>query len=64
MKLEVITPDSKVFAGEVSAVQFPGIDGSFQVLNNRFKGKFGEAGDHTRSSKPPRFITTSPHSGR
>jgi F-type H+-transporting ATPase subunit epsilon len=34
MKLEVITPDSKVFAGEVSAVQFPGIDGSFQVLNN------------------------------
>jgi F-type H+-transporting ATPase subunit epsilon len=33
MQLEVITPDSKIFNGEVSAVQFPGIDGSFQILN-------------------------------
>lgn len=34
MQLEVITPDSKIFNGEVSAVQLPGIDGSFQLLNN------------------------------
>lgn len=32
MQLEIITPESKVFAGEVEAVQFPGLDGSFQVL--------------------------------
>lgn len=34
MQLEVITPETKVFAGEVVAVQLPGIDGSFQILNN------------------------------
>ncbi|MBW7868229.1 MAG: F0F1 ATP synthase subunit epsilon [Brumimicrobium sp.] len=33
MKLEVITPEKKLFNGEVDAVQFPGVDGSFQVLN-------------------------------
>ncbi len=32
MQLEIITPESKVFTGEVEAVQFPGLDGSFQVL--------------------------------
>ncbi|MBI2259487.1 MAG: F0F1 ATP synthase subunit epsilon [Flavobacteriia bacterium] len=34
MYLEVITPDNKIFAGEIEAVQLPGIDGSFQILNN------------------------------
>ena len=34
MHLEIITPEAKVFTGEVSAVQFPGLDGSFQVLEN------------------------------
>ena len=34
MKLEIITPDSSVFEGEVSLVQLPGIDGSFEILNN------------------------------
>ena len=34
MYLEVITPDQKVFAGEVISAQFPGVKGSFQVLNN------------------------------
>ncbi len=33
MQLEIITPESMVFEGEASAVQFPGLDGSFQVLN-------------------------------
>ena len=32
MQLEIITPEIKVFSGEVDAVQFPGLDGSFQVL--------------------------------
>ncbi|SNC68005.1 ATP synthase F1 subcomplex epsilon subunit [Hymenobacter gelipurpurascens] len=34
MHLEIITPDRKVFAGEVSSAQFPGTDGLFEVLNN------------------------------
>jgi F-type H+-transporting ATPase subunit epsilon len=33
MQLEVITPERKIFNGEVIAVQLPGIDGSFQLLN-------------------------------
>lgn len=32
MHLEIITPETKVFSGEVDAVQLPGLDGSFQVL--------------------------------
>jgi len=34
MHLEIITPDKKIFEGEVAIVTFPGSDGSFQVLNN------------------------------
>ena len=33
MQLEIITPEAKIFEGEAEAVQFPGLDGSFQVLN-------------------------------
>ena len=34
MQLEIITPDKKLFEGEVSLVQLPGKDGSFELLNN------------------------------
>ncbi len=34
MHLEIITPDQRVFSGEVVSAQFPGVKGSFQVLNN------------------------------
>ena len=35
MKVEIITPDSTIFTGEnVRLIQLPGIDGSFEVLNN------------------------------
>ena len=34
MHLEIITPDRKGFAGEVTSAQFPGADGLFEVLNN------------------------------
>lgn len=34
MKLEIITPDKEIFTGEASLVQFPGIDGLFEVLEN------------------------------
>ncbi len=34
MHLEIITPDKKIFEGEVNVATFPGADGSFQVMNN------------------------------
>jgi F-type H+-transporting ATPase subunit epsilon len=34
MHLEIITPEKKIFEGEVSIATFPGEDGSFQVLND------------------------------
>lgn len=34
MHLEIVTPEKKVFDGEVSSATFPGKDGSFQVLND------------------------------
>ena len=34
MHLEIITPDKKVFEGEVIGAKFPGSKGSFEVLNN------------------------------
>lgn len=34
MFLEIVTPDEKVYEGEVNSATFPGIDGSFQVLEN------------------------------
>jgi len=34
MYLELITPDKKVFEGEVSSAALPGTLGSFEVLNS------------------------------
>jgi F-type H+-transporting ATPase subunit epsilon len=34
MNLEIVTPESKVFEGEITSIALPGIDGSFQILNN------------------------------
>jgi F-type H+-transporting ATPase subunit epsilon len=34
MLLEILTPDKKVFEGNVTIVTFPGADGSFQVLDH------------------------------
>ncbi|MBL0743332.1 ATP synthase F1 subunit epsilon [Chryseolinea lacunae] len=34
MHLEILTPEKKVFEGEVTLVTFPGADGSFQVLDH------------------------------
>ena len=34
MHLEIITPDKKIFEGEVSEATFPGANGSFQILKN------------------------------
>jgi F-type H+-transporting ATPase subunit epsilon len=34
MFIEIITPDKKIFSGEVSLIQLPGTNGSFEILNN------------------------------
>ena len=34
MTLEIISPEAALFKGVVSSVKLPGIDGSFQILNN------------------------------
>ena len=33
MTLEILTPEKKLFSGEVYGVQMPGISGSFEVLD-------------------------------
>ena len=33
MELEILTPERKLFSGEVYGVQLPGITGSFEVLD-------------------------------
>lgn len=34
MYLEIITPDKKIFEGEVKLIRFPGSKGAFEILNN------------------------------
>lgn len=34
MVLEIVSPEATLFQGEVTSVVVPGIQGSFQVLNN------------------------------
>ena len=34
MNLEIITPEKKVYAGEVSSVIVPGANGQFEMLQN------------------------------
>ena len=33
MTLEILTPEKKIFSGDVYGVQLPGITGSFEVLD-------------------------------
>ncbi|MFN8323176.1 MAG: ATP synthase F1 subunit epsilon [Chitinophagales bacterium] len=34
MKLEILTPEKKLYSGEATMVQLPGVDGLFEILNN------------------------------
>ena len=34
MKIEIITPDNKIFEGDIKSVRVPGKKGSFQVLKD------------------------------
>ena len=33
MTLEILTPETKLYSGEVYGVQLPGIEGSFEILD-------------------------------
>ncbi len=33
MTLEILTPEKKIYSGDVYGVQLPGIDGLFELLN-------------------------------
>ena len=34
MTLEIVSPEAKLFSGTVTSVSFPGVGGSFQILNH------------------------------
>jgi F-type H+-transporting ATPase subunit epsilon len=34
MKLEILTPEHKVFSGDVYGIQLPGVEGSFEILQH------------------------------
>lgn len=34
MTLEILTPEKQVFQGQVYGVQLPGVEGSFEILEN------------------------------
>ena len=34
MQVDILTPDTALFSGEASVVSLPGVNGSFQILNN------------------------------
>jgi F-type H+-transporting ATPase subunit epsilon len=34
MYLEILTPEKKIFEGNVTIATFPGADGSFQIMDN------------------------------
>ena len=34
MHLEIVSPEATLFAGEVTSVTVPGVEGEFQMLNN------------------------------
>ena len=34
MTLEIVSPETTLFQGEVTSVTLPGVDGSFQILNH------------------------------
>ena len=34
MTIEIVTPDTTIFSGEINLAQLPGLDGSFEIMNN------------------------------
>ena len=34
MKVSLVTPEKELFNGEISLIALPGVDGSFELMNN------------------------------
>ncbi len=34
MQLDILTPEQKIYSGDVYGIQLPGIEGSFEILEN------------------------------
>ncbi len=34
MKLDIVTPEGALFSGEIQAISVPGVNGTFEMLNN------------------------------
>lgn len=34
MQLDILTPEQKIYSGSVYGIQLPGIEGSFEILEN------------------------------
>jgi F-type H+-transporting ATPase subunit epsilon len=34
VQLDILTPEDKIYSGEVKLVQLPGTSGSFEIMNN------------------------------
>jgi F-type H+-transporting ATPase subunit epsilon len=34
MQLDILTPEDRIFSGEVKLIQLPGTSGSFEIMNN------------------------------
>ena len=34
MTVDILTPEKKLYSGEATLVQLPGVEGSFEILNN------------------------------
>jgi F-type H+-transporting ATPase subunit epsilon len=34
MTLDILTPEKKLYSGDASLVQLPGVEGSFEILNH------------------------------
>jgi len=34
VNIEIVTPDTTIFTGEITLAQLPGLDGSFEIMNN------------------------------
>ena len=58
MTLEIVSPENKLYSGEVTSVTVPGVDGSFQILNHHApivsiltKGEIKIASDNFNFSK-------------
>jgi F-type H+-transporting ATPase subunit epsilon len=44
MLLEIVSPEASLFKGEITSISVPGVDGSFQILNNHTNSFFTSKG--------------------